>query len=150
LPSRRSVLCTSTKAGNGSPTGQRSETFPVGPLNLRHTQPRPHIDGTRRDPIIIDRQPLASGWHRRYAARPTYLRGPRPSLSPVNHVVVSKARLQLFFIQTQDLSQLGEIIRARLRSNIYYGQADVAFERYRASIPWPDRRTRRRSRLPAC
>lgn len=150
MPSQRSVLCTSTKAGSGRPTGQRSETFLVGPSHLRRIRPRPRIDGTRLDPIIIDRQPLASGWHRRYAARPTYLRGPRPSLSPVNHVVVSETRLQLFLIQTQDLSKFGEIIRARLRSNIYYGQADVAFRRYGTSIPWPDRRTRRRSRLPAC
>jgi hypothetical protein len=45
----------------------------------------------------------------------------------VDHVMVSEARLQLIFIQTQDLSKLGEIIRARLRLNRCHGQVDVAF-----------------------
>jgi hypothetical protein len=41
--------------------------------------------------------------------------------------MVSETRLQLFLIQTQDLSKFGEIIRARLELNKYYGQVDVAF-----------------------
>lgn len=37
------------------PNGQRIEKFLVGPSNLRHTQPRPHIDDIRRDPTMISR-----------------------------------------------------------------------------------------------